>query len=180
MFTASTGEVNKNDLTDGSASTSYKSGTADSYWVQVDLGRSRNLSSVRISFNPNAKVNGFIQYSNDENAGADSHWTDFAKLEGTTGEFQKTATGTAVKARYVRVLVNKTTSTATGENAPSAEDIAGIADFSVNAETVYADHFEVKGLENVKETHIGDKYEFTTKVVPADADVNYEVDAPAL
>lgn len=179
VFTASTGEVNKNDLTDGSASTSYKSGTADSYWVQVDLGRSRNLSSVRVSFNSNARVDGFIQYSNDENAGADSHWTDFARLEGTTGEFQKTATGTAVKARYVRVLVNKTTSTATGENAPSAEDVAGITDFSVNAETVYADHFEVKGLENIKETHIGDKYEFTTKVVPADADVNYEVDAPS-
>lgn len=178
VFTASTGEVNKNDLTDGSASTSYKSGTADSYWVQVDLGRSRNLSSVRVSFNPNAKVNGFIQYSNDENAGADSHWTDFAKLEGTTGEFQKTATGTVAKARYVRVLVNKTTSTATGENAPSAETVAGITDFSVNAETVYADNFEVKGLENVKETHIGDKYEFTTKVAPADADVTYKVDAP--
>lgn len=178
VFTASTGEVNKKDLTDGSASTSYKSGTADSYWVQVDLGRSRNLSSVRVSFNSNAKVNGFIQYSNDENAGADSHWTDFAKLEGTTGEFQKTATGTVAKARYVRVLVNKTTSTATGENAPSAEDVAGITDFSVNAETVYADNFEVKGLENVKETHIGDKYEFTTKVAPADADVTYKVDAP--
>lgn len=178
VFTASTGEVNKNDLTDGSASTSYKSGTADSYWVQVDLGRSRNLSSVRVSFNPNAKVNGFIQYSNDENAGADSHWTEFAQLEGTTGEFQKTATGTVAKARYVRVLVNKTTSTATGENAPSAEDVAGITGFSVNAETVYADNFEVKGLENVKETHIGDKYEFTTKVAPADADVTYKVDAP--
>lgn len=176
VFTASTGEVNKNDLTDGSASTSYKSGTADSYWVQVDLGRSRNLSSVRVSFNPNAKVNGFIQYSNDENAGADSHWTELAKLEGTTGEF--TATGTVAKARYVRVLVNKTTSTATGENAPSAEAVAGITDFSVNAETVYADNFEVKGLENVKETHIGDKYEFTTKVTPADADVTYKVDAP--
>lgn len=178
VFTASTGEVNKNDLTDGSASTSYKSKTADSYWVQVDLGRARNLSSVRVSFNSNAKVKGSIQYSNDENAGATSSWTPFAQFEGATGEFQKTATGNVAKARYVRVLVNKTTSTATGEHAPTAEDVAGITDFSVNAETVYADNFEVKGLENVKETHIGDKYEFTTKVAPADADVNYEVNAP--
>lgn len=179
VFTASTGEVDKTALTDGKAETSYKSATADSYWVQVDLGKARSLTNVTVKFLANAKVTGFIQYSNAENPGADSQWTDFAELDGQTGEFTKTAGGDVAKARYVRVLVNKTESTATGANAPTAADVAGVADFSVRAATVFADGFKVKGLEEVHDTHVGEKYEFTTKVTPADADVHYVVDAPS-
>lgn len=179
VFTASTGEVDKTALTDGKAETSYKSATADSYWVQVDLGKARSLTNVTVKFLANAKVTGFIQYSNAENPGADSQWTDFAELDGQTGEFTKPAGGDVAKARYVRVLVNKTESTATGANAPTAADVAGVADFSVSAATVFADGFKVKGLEEVHDTHVGEKHEFTTKVTPADADVHYVVDAPS-
>ena len=180
VFTASTGEVDKTALTDGKAETSYKSATADSYWVQVDLGKARSLTNVTVKFLANAKVTGFIQYSNAENPGADSQWTDFAKLDGQTGEFTKTAGGDVAKARYVRVLVNKTESTATGANAPTAADVAGVADFSVRAATVFADRFEVsKDFEEVHDTHVGEQYKFTTKVTPADADVHYVVDAPS-
>ena len=180
VFTASTGEVDKTALTDGKAETSYKSATADSYWVQVDLGKARSLTNVTVKFLANAKVTGFIQYSNAENPGADSQWTDFAELDGQTGEFTKTAGGDVAKARYVRVLVNKTESTATGANAPTAADVAGVADFSVSAATVFADRFEVnKDLEEVHDTHVGEEHKFTTKVTPADADVHYVVDAPS-
>lgn len=173
VFTASTGEVDRNAVTDGDAATSYKAGTADSYWLQVDLGKARNLESVSVRFNNQARVTGFIQYTNDKNAGESSNWTDFAKLDGATGTFTKTATGKVVSARYVRVLVNKTENTA---NADKAAEIAGVTDFNVVAATVFADKIAVDGLQDVHETHIGDVYDFTTKTTPADADVDWNVD----
>lgn len=173
VFTASTGEVDRNAVTDGDAATSYKAGTADSYWLQVDLGKARNLESVSVRFNNQARVTGFIQYTNDKNAGESSNWTDFAKLDGATGTFTKTATGKVVSARYVRVLVNKTENTA---NADKAAEIAGVTDFNVVAATVFADKITVDGLQDVHETHIGDVYNFTTKTTPADADVDWNVD----
>lgn len=176
VFTASTGDVDKDAVTDGDAATAYKAGTADSYWLQVDLGKSRNLEGVTVKFLKNAKVTGFVQYTNDENAGADSHWTDFAQLDGKTGTFTKTVDGEVVSARYVRVLVNKTKNTSDPDK---AAEVAGVADFSVTAATVFADKIEVQGLEDVHETHIGDVYEFTTKTTPADADVEWDIDAPA-
>lgn len=175
-FTASTGTVNKKDLTDWTGNTAYKPGVADAYWLQVDLGRTRDISSVSIKFLQNANVNGFVQYTNDADASKDpasKAWTDFSKLDGASGTFNAKA-GKVVKARFIRVLVNKT---AVASNAPAgtkAEDVAGVADFQINAETVYATSFDVKGLENVSQTHYGDTYEFTTKVTPADADVNYD------
>lgn len=176
VFTASTGEVDKDAVTDGDAATAYKAGTANSYWLQVDLGKARNLEGVTVKFIKNAKVTGFVQYTNDENAGADSHWTDFATLDGTKGTFTKTVEGEVVSARYVRVLVNKTKNTADPDK---AADVAGVVDFTVTAATVFADKIEVEGLEDVHETHVGDVYEFTTKTTPADADVEWDVDAPA-
>lgn len=175
-FTASTGTVNKNDITDGKDTTAYKPGVADSYWLQVDLGRARDLSSVAITFLKDANVTGFVQYTNDATATTNPSskaWTDFAKLDGATGTFTAKA-GNVVKARFVRVLVNKTEVAPKAAAGTKAESVAGIADFQVNAATVYATGFEVKGLENVSQTHYGDTYAFTTKANPADADVNYD------
>ena len=175
-FTASTDTVNKADVTDGNATTAYKPGVADSYWLQVDLGKARDLSSVAITFLKDANVTGFVQYTNDASASTDPSskaWTDFAKLDGATDTFTAKA-GNVVKARFVRVLVNKTELDANAPTGAKAEDVAGIADIQVNAATVYATGFEVKGLENVSQTHYGDTYEFTTKANQADADVNYD------
>lgn len=174
-FTASTGAVNAKDVTGGGDG--YKPGTADSYWLQVDLGKARSLTGVTVKFLANGAATGFVQYTNDEQASKDpasAAWTDFAKFDGTTGTFSAPAGTKVVNARYVRVLVNKTTLDAKAPADAKAESVAGIADFQVDAATVYATGFEVKGLENVSKTHYGDTYEFTTKANPADADVNYD------
>lgn len=159
-FTASTGTVNAKDVTGGGDG--YKPGTADSYWLQVDLGKARDLSSVAITFLKDANVTGFVQYTNDASASTNPSskaWTDFAKLDGATGTFTAKA-GNVVKARFVRVLVNKTELDAKAPAGTKAEDVAGITDFQVNAATVYATGFETKGLENVSQTHYGDHIEF--------------------
>lgn len=180
-FTASTGEVDKHDLTDWTGDTAYKPGVADAYWLQVDLGKARDISSVSIAFLQNANVDGFVQYTNDADAAKDpasKAWTDFSKLDGASGTFNAKA-GKVVKARFVRVLVNKT---AVNQGAPAgtkAEDVAGVKDFQVNAATVFADDITTDdSIKNVHETHIGDVYNFTTKTTPADADVDWDVDAP--
>lgn len=176
VFTASTGTVNKGDLVDWTGDTAYKPGVADAYWLQVDLGQSRDISSVSIKFLQNANVDGFVQYTNDDGASKDpasKAWTDFSRLDGASGAFNAKA-GKVVKARFIRVLVNKTS---VANNAPAgtkAEDVAGVADFQVNAGTVYAQGFETKGLEKVSQTHYGDSYEFTTKATTPGADVNYD------
>lgn len=175
-FTSSTGDVKTADVTSGKGA-GYKAGTADSYWLQVDLGKARTLTGVSIKFLDNSSATGFIQYTNNADAAKDpasTAWTDFTTLNGVTGTYNAPAGANVVKARYVRVLVNKTT---VAKNAPAgtkAEDVAGIADFQVDAETVYATGFEVKGLENIAQTHYGDHVEFTTKATPGDADVNYD------
>ena len=174
-FTASTGTVNAKDVTDGGDG--YKPGTADSYWLQVDLGKARSLTGVTVKFLANGTATGLVQYTNDDKASNDpasAHWTDFTQFNGATGTFSAPAGTKVVNARYVRVLVNKTT---LGDNAPAdakAADVAGIADFQVNAATVYATGFETKGLENIANTHYGDHIEFTTRAIPADADVKYD------
>lgn len=180
-FTASIGEVDKHDLTDWTGDTAYKPGVADAYWLQVDLGKARDISSVSIAFLQNANVDGFVQYTNDADAAKDpasKAWTDFSKLDGASGTFNAKA-GKVVKARFVRVLVNKT---AVNQGAPAgtkAEDVAGVKDFQVNAATVFADDITTDdSIKNVHETHIGDVYNFTTKTTPADADVDWDVDAP--
>lgn len=180
-FTASTGEVDKHDLTDWTGDTAYKPGVADAYWLQVDLGKARDISSVSIAFLQNANVDGFVQYTNDADAAKDpasKAWTDFSKLDGASGTFNAKA-GKVVKARFVRVLVNKTTVNQGAPAGTKAEDVAGVKDFQVNAATVFADDITTDdSIKNVHETHIGDVYNFTTKTTPADADVYWEVDAP--
>ena len=180
-FTASTGEVDKHDLTDWTGNTAYKPGVADAYWLQVDLGKARDISSVSIAFLQNANVDGFVQYTNDADAAKDpasKAWTDFSKLDGASGTFNARA-GKVVKARFVRVLVNKTTVNQGAPAGTKAEDVAGVKDFQVNAATVFADDITTDdSIKNVHETHIGDVYNFTTKTTPADADVDWDVDAP--
>lgn len=180
-FTASTGEVDKHDLTDWTGNTAYKPGVADAYWLQVDLGKARDISSVSIAFLQNANVDGFVQYTNDADAAKDpasKAWTDFSKLDGASGTFNARA-GKVVKARFVRVLVNKTTVNQGAPAGTKAEDVAGVKDFQVNAATVFADDITLDdSIKNVHETHIGDVYNFTTKTTPADADVDWDVDAP--
>lgn len=180
-FTASTGEMDKHDLTDWTGNTAYKPGVADAYWLQVDLGKARDISSVSIAFLQNANVDGFVQYTNDADAAKDpasKAWTDFSKLDGASGTFNARA-GKVVKARFVRVLVNKTTVNQGAPAGTKAEDVAGVKDFQVNAATVFADDITTDdSIKNVHETHIGDVYNFTTKTTPADADVDWDVDAP--
>ena len=180
-FTASTGEVDKHDLTDWVGDTAYKPGVADAYWLQVDLGKARDISSVSIAFLQNANVDGFVQYTNDAEAAKDpasKAWTDFSKLDGASGTFNAKA-GKVVKARFIRVFVNKTAVNPGAPTGTKAEDVAGVKDFQVNAATVFADNITTDdSIKNVHETHIGDVYNFTTKTTPADADVEWDVDAP--
>ncbi|MFF5768392.1 galactose-binding domain-containing protein [Streptomyces tanashiensis] len=85
------------NATDGNAATRWSSSRADSQWLQVDLGSTKSINQVRLSWET-AYAKAFqIQVSDDG-----SHWINLYSATAGTGGVQN-LTGLAGNGRYIRM-----------------------------------------------------------------------------